>query len=237
MHAMTATIAAIVSLGALGCSEPAPPPAEPFVLTFAASSDPGQPLAGVAVTLDGEAVGETDAHGILRVQHGGREGEYVQVQVQCPEGHRDAEPVPPVALRRFERVADTAQDEGVRVSVDCPPTTRLAAVLVRADGQAGLPVRVGGREVARTDASGAASVVLRGSPQSTFRVELDTSSNPRLRPRDPMHLVTLADADDVFVFDPHLVEERRRARRVRREPEPEPAVESEPEPRRIERLN
>ena len=46
----------------------------------------------------------------------------------------------------------------------CPPTTRAIVVAVAAENGAGLPVLYLGREVARTDASGAASVLLHAVP-------------------------------------------------------------------------
>ena len=88
--------------------------------------------------------------------------------------------------------------------------------MVHADGRAGLPVLVDGEVVGRTNARGVAHLALHRPSNTTFRVALDTSSRPRLRPRNPEVPFAVGDADDIFVFDQSFEQLRVRKRRRHR---------------------
>jgi len=53
-----------------------------------AEADPGTPLSGVGVLLDGRTLGTSDAGGALPLALEGLLGESVRLDVSCPAGHR-----------------------------------------------------------------------------------------------------------------------------------------------------
>jgi hypothetical protein len=68
-----------------------------------------------------------------------------------------------------------------------------------------------GREVARTDSAGAATVLLANlDADSQFELKLDTTEkgNEVLRPQNPASVFTIKRADDVFTFDQKFVVEK-----------------------------
>lgn len=212
---------AVLALGSAGCEEaPTPPPRHPF--TFTVNAD-GEPLSGVSITVNDAPVGATDEEGVLRVDLTGPTGASVRVAAVCPEGHRTPE-AQTYSLRRVQSLDPATAARGIEASFTCPPERRQAVVVVRTHEQAGVPVMLDGREVARTDASGAAHLHVAMAPGTTFLVQLDTRHNERLRPRSPSQSYTLPDRDEVFVLDQRFAEEqppppvRRRPAR-RREPE------------------
>lgn len=192
-------ISILAATGA-GCGDPEPPPR--FPVTFAATSDPGVPVAGVVLTANGAALGETHEDGSLRVDLTGVEGSPVQIGATCPEGHRAPTSLPVITLRRVVSLDPVAADRGLQVSIACAPSTRHGVVVVRAAGDVArgdLPVMIDGREVARTDPSGVAHVALDMQPGATFQVLLATATD--LRPQDPRRTFTFPDSDEIFVFD------------------------------------
>ncbi|MCS6799503.1 MAG: hypothetical protein NZ898_13435 [Myxococcota bacterium] len=207
---------------AVAACEPPPPPPKHRV-SFVARSD-AEPLPGVRVSAWGRPLGQTGRDGVLRVDLEGLDGTSVPVAAECPPGHRTPSRLPPLTLRTFRGLDPRRAERGIEVAIDCPPAERVAAVVVRAAGQSDLPVLLGGREVARTDAGGVAHFSLRMAPHATFRVRLDTSSRPDLAPQNPGATFTVPDADEVFLYDqPFEVRVRRRpTRRPRRPPEPPP---------------
>lgn len=208
----------VLALGA--CEEEAPPPT--FPVTFAASSDPGVPLAGVQLTANGAPAGATGADGALRVELSGAEGSSVAIAATCPDGYRPPEPIAPLILRRVIDLA-TGGAAALQVTVTCRPATRHGVVIVRAGGEGpreGIPVLLDGREVSRTDRSGVAHVAIDLAPGTPFSVQLATATvAPMLRPTDPTMPFTFPDHDEIFVFDRPFDTEvpppapRRRARR------------------------
>lgn len=191
--------AALALALALGACESPPEPAS-FPVTFTANA--GDPLAGVDISIEGgKHLGQTGANGTLHVTLTGREGTAVPFRVQCPDGYRAPAQMPVLRLRRFTGLDPATAARGIEVSIDCPPAERMAALVVRA-GHADLPVLAQGREVARTNAAGVAHALLELPPASTFRVVVDTTAAPDLRPQNPETTLTLHDADEIFVIDP-----------------------------------
>lgn len=192
----------VLALSLLGCGEE--PAAAPYPVVFEAVSDPGRPLAGVALTAGGVALGATNADGRLAAELTGMEGAMLPVVAACPEHHRAPAPIAPLALRRTLDLA-TGAPAVLRVSVTCPPTVRSGVVVVRAGGtgnRAGIPVMVDGVEMARTDRSGVAHVALERAPNTTVSVMLATSTLlPDVTPHDPAMPFTFRDHDEIFLFD------------------------------------
>jgi hypothetical protein len=199
---MRRPLPALLVIALAACEEPPPPPT--FPVTFAASSDPGTPLAGVQLTANGAPAGVTGADGSLRVELSGAEGSSVVIGATCPEGHRPPEPISPLILRRVIDLA-TGAAAALQVSITCRPASRRGVVIVRAGGEGpreGIPVMLDGREVARTDRSGVAHVAIDMAPNTAFSVQLATATvAPMLRPTDPTMPFTFPDHDEIFVFD------------------------------------
>lgn len=180
--------------GALSSCASAPQPAAHYEAVVRAESDPGTPLPGVALLLGAEPLGTSGADGSVVVRASGREGERVDVEVRCPEGHRASVDRLGITLRRAN---DGKRPEYL---VACPPLKRHLVVAVRLENGANLPVRHLGRELARTDATGAAHVLLEDAPGATVDLLLDTSERPLLRPKSPTARFRLGDSDDVVVL-------------------------------------
>lgn len=228
----TAARLGLVALAALAACA-AEPPTPTFPITFIARAD--RPLAGVSVAIEGgRPLGTTGPDGLLRVALSGREGTTVPFRVACPAGYRAPREMPVLTLRSFVGIDPSAAARGIQVSIDCPPAERKAALVLRA-GQPGLPVLARGREVARTDADGVAHALVVLPPNSTFRVVVDTSSRPDLRPESPATTLAVADSDEIFVIDQGFAVEAKpaepppRRRRQRRKKIETPPVEKPPE--------
>jgi hypothetical protein len=76
------------------------------------------------------------------------------------------------------------------------------------------------KEIARTDASGAAHVLLQMKPGDTFEVVLGTTErgNEKLRPQNPSAPFTVHGQDEVFLFEQHFTREREPVRAVKAPP-------------------
>ena len=225
--------AVLVAACLLAACASEPPPAT-FPVTFIARAD--EPLPGVEISVEGgRPLGSTGADGLLRATLVGREGLSVPFRVSCPAGYRAPREMPALTLRRFVGLDPAAAARGVEVTIQCRPAERMAALVVRA-GQPDLPVLARGREIARTNADGVAHALVRLPPNSTFRVVLDTSGDPALRPQNPATTLALGDGDEIFVIDQSFEQsrepaprERPRRRRNRKKPPVEkPPVEKPP---------
>lgn len=195
------SLAWLVAVAATGCGDPPPPPQ--FRVTFSATTE-GAPLPGVEVSIAGRKLGTTGPTGSLGVKLQGREGSVLAYGVKCPPGYRDPVNPPALTLRRFQGLDPAAAARGIEISLECKPAERIAALVVRSGGIPGLPVIMQGQQVATTDASGVAHLVLRLPPSSAFTVGIDTSSNPNIIPANPSLPFTIADNDDILTFDPQL---------------------------------
>lgn len=182
-----------------GCNLLRPPPAPSFALAIVVDGDPGEALEGATVTYKGKTVGVTDKTGKVQIRLKGPEGQVFALGVQCPEGHQS--PTEPVAVT-LRRIAE--RDATPEYKVSCPRAMRKVVVAVRAERGADLPVVYLGKELTRTDQSGAAHIVLDVPPNQAFQLKLNTDSNSRLLPQNPTTTFEVKDADEVFVFDPQF---------------------------------
>ncbi len=197
---VAACLVVALSGAALASCEGPPNAARPFAVVFAIESDPGVRLPRTHVFVDGKRVGESDAAGLLRTQIYGQPGQRRRIAHDCPEGH-EAPPEPKILrLRKFEGI-DSSGPLAMEITLRCRPMKRLAAVIVRAKNGSGLPVLLDGESVARTNGSGVAHFSVRGAAGTEYTVELDTGERPRLLPQFPTQLITLPDADEIFVVN------------------------------------
>ena len=208
----------------VACGRAGPPPVPSFPVTFVAEADPGVPLAGVTVKANGQTQGQTDAHGIAQASLRGQTGAAVSIEHECPEGYRADGETQTLRLHRF-RGAGEGVTTGLQMRVQCVPTTRRIAFVVRTHDRPNLPVVLDGREVTRTNELGIAHIALRSAAGRSFRLQLNTEAEPNLKPPNPSMNFTAADRDDVFVFDQVFDEERPAPRRrVRPRSEPAPSI-------------
>ncbi len=199
-HSLTAPsncklISSLFAVLVLGCSEP-PPQAEEYQLGLTIYGDPGKPVAGARVSQGARPIAESDAEGRVAISSSGSEGQVLAFQVHCPEGYRS--PPQPISVV-LKRVAES--DRRPEYQAHCEPLLRTAVVAVRAEHGPDLPVLYLGREVARTDSSGAAHFMLKSPPDDSIEITLDTSQYPKLRPHNPSARFQVAQRDDVFVFE------------------------------------
>jgi hypothetical protein len=206
---MTATrIAALVSLSAcvVGCDGGREPPRYEFLLRIEA--DPGIPVAGARVDYLGTSVGQTGPEGTARLSARGAEGDVVAFQITCPPGYLS--PPKPLSLVLHSM---TGANRVPEYDVSCPPLLRKVVLAVRAENGRNLPVVYLGREIARTDESGAAHALLDVAPSEPVEVVLDTNTpaGQRLHPKSPSLSFVVPPHDDVVLFDQRFSVEPERA--------------------------
>ncbi len=189
-------VPALPALGACNALKSVPPPPQEVVIRIA--SDPGKPLKDAELFHSGKKVAVSDEEGVAKLSLTGKDGESFDLFVKCPEGFQS--PAKPIQVL-LRRLADPTKKP--EYSATCPPMVRTVIVAVRAENGADLPIMHLGREVARTDASGAAHVVLKVKPEESFDLVINTSGEgkERLRPQSPAESFTVKDHDEVFVFD------------------------------------
>jgi hypothetical protein len=166
------------------------------------SSDPGRPLAGAQLLVNGSVIGTTGDLGSAKLRFVGTEGEHRKIEIRCPDGYRSPEAPVTVSLRHLALAGPMPEFDA-----SCPPENRTVVVAIRADKGADLPVLYLGEELARTDRSGAAHVSLSLPAGSQFELtlETDSESTAQLRPRNPARKFQLGDSDEVFLFDQPFV--------------------------------
>ena len=203
---------AVTATALASCSVFDPPPTPPQQVLVRVEADPGKPIKGADLFFNGQRISTTDETGLGKLRLTGKDGESFDLVVKCPEGFISPNKPISVTLRRLAEKGKKPEYAAL-----CPPTTRMIVVAVRAEGGPNLPVTYLGREVARTDASGAAHVLLRLRPDEQFDLVLDTSEkgNERLRPQSPQSAFYVKHKDDVFTFDQKFTLEA-----IRRAPPP-----------------
>jgi hypothetical protein len=197
------------------CAPPRPRPPQAF--SFHVSSDPNKPLAGARILRDGRLLATSDDGGGASFEMDGHEGETFDVTVECPPGFQSPARPTTVMMRRLALPGAVAEYDAA-----CRPKTRTIVVAVKGAKGHRLPVLQLGQEIARTDATGVATVLLRLGPEEPFDLALDTSApdDAALRPQSPAATFLVKNRDDVLVFDPHFTEAKKPARRAPRAPGP-----------------
>lgn len=193
-----AWVTALAALSLFGCDMLKPPPPKPFEARVKVFGDPGQPLKGAEVWYKQKKIGVTDDSGVVNFRLKGAEGEVYDLTLKCPTGFQS--PAKPVSVT-LRKTSDPSQRP--EYQVDCPKSSRSVVVAVRADSGPNLPVMYLGREVARTDVSGAAHVFLEMPPNQMFQLSISTDAEGAkdLRPQNPAATFEVKQSDDVFVFD------------------------------------
>ncbi len=191
-----------------------PQSAEPFEIIVHVESDPGIAMPGAMIVRDGREVTTTAVDGRARLALLGSEGDSADLFVRCPAGFQS--PLKPITASLFRFPDDSKQSE---YAVACPPSERRIVVAVRAENGPNLPVIFQGKELARTDAAGAAHLLLLLKTGEQFEISLKTSErgNERLRPQNPAVSFVVKAHDDIVTFDQRFGVDRTP---VRQEPAP-----------------
>ena len=200
----------VVSFGT-GCDHrPETPPL--FAISVSVESDPGVPLAGASLLRDGNTVGTSGPDGHATLALSGAEGDTVSIALRCPADYAAANAALSIPLHKLAEGARPPSYE-----LRCAPETRTVVVVVRASNGADLPVLYLGKELARTDDSGAAHVNLQLRPGERFELSLSTDAKPSLSPKNPSAVFVAPDHDDLLFFDQRF-DAPRVPRAVRRGP-------------------
>jgi hypothetical protein len=193
---------AVAVLTSLGCN--APEPEDPTKLAFAVdvnvTSDPGVATSGADLLVAGQKVATTDADGRAHLSLRGAEGDTVEIIVKCPNGFQSPSEGVSLSLRRL-----SAGSRAPSFPPRCAPSFRVVVIGIRAENGPSLPVMHLGKEVGRTDAWGAAHVVLSVKANEQVALVLDTKSGgdkaPKLHPDSPTLTFVAKDKDDFVTLD------------------------------------
>lgn len=204
-----AAVVIVAAAGVVSCSSFESPAPAPYEVVVKVEGDPGRPLPGADVLIDNKRVASTGTDGTAALKLKGNEGETLLFHVKCPEGFQS--PTKPLAITLRRIASPSIRPE---YAASCPPSTRTVVVAVRADNGPNLPVVYLGREVGRTDESGAAHILLTLKPDDAFQLMLktDAEGGERLRPQNPMANFLVKGQDDMLVFDQAFVVERKKVR-------------------------
>lgn len=197
-----------VAATASGCGSSAPAPS---VVHIRVIDEAKAPVPGAQIAASGTVVATTDAEGRASVEVAGREGETFGVDVRCPVLYRS--PPAPLAIRRLPTMAADAPEYVAR----CSRTRHTLVVAVRAEGGGNLPVLHLGKEVARTDESGSAHVLVEGDVHERVELLLSTSGAPahaKLHPQNPVVAFEVGERDEIVVFDVKFTREAKPVRRA-----------------------
>lgn len=173
------------------------PPAPVFPVIIRVDSDPGVPLANASVVRKDRVLGVTGADGRLPLTFQGIEGDVLEVKVRCPDGYDTPKAPVPVPLRRL------SENRPAEYSARCSPTFRKVVVAIRADNGPYVPVMYLNQMVARTDASGAATILANVRPGEQLSFTLKTSADAafvRHEPVDPVVGYLVQPTDEVVVL-------------------------------------
>lgn len=214
MNLLTKSLISAVGLVAFTACGSAAPERAPFSIQLSATSDDGEPLAGVSFTTNQKDMGTTPESGGFVVHLRGAEGSTLPLRATCPEGYES----PPAGSLKLTRV-ESLSGEVERLSFDavCVRKVRDVVVVVHAENGADLPVTIDGEISGRTDAFGNAHVLVPVDREvKSLAVGLDTTERSRLRPQNPRRVFELEGKDAVALFHQPFSEEkvRRPARSV-----------------------
>jgi hypothetical protein len=174
-----------------------PPPPPPVTITVRARSEAGTFVPNADVYAGAVLVARTDREGLARLDIRGGEGDTFNVRVDCPPGYRS--PNDPLPVRRLAIAATASVPE---YDIVCHELRHTMVVAVRAEGGGNLPVLYLGKEVARTDRSGAAHVTIAMDVHDRIELTLATAgkANEKIHPQNPASVFEMPDHDDIQVF-------------------------------------
>lgn len=199
-RALKKSLIVLVSSAMGACSAQATPPGAAtatgsFSVVLAVHAGAEAPVTGARVLAGKKLLGTTDQSGLSRLRLEGRDGQTVPLMIECPAGFSSPEAPVPVALREL-----APGSRPPRFEAHCTATTHSVLVGIRAEHGANLPILQLDRGVGTTDVAGMAHVLLSNvTPEQPIALTLDTSSQPLLRPQNPV-LTFVPAARDEFVL-------------------------------------
>lgn len=197
-----------VALSALGCGLMEPPAPQAFPVAIRVFSDPSTPVSGATVRAAGSEVKTVKGEAVVELR--GHDGETADVIVECPAEYQSPSKPVNVTLRKL------LDNKVPEYHAFCPPVARKAIIAVRAENGPDIPVVYLGREVARTNALGAAHFLLEDvHPGDRVEVTLATESRD-LKPRNPTSIFTVRPRDEMHIFEQRFETPPPTAKRVRR---------------------
>lgn len=188
-------VALVMASVALGCGAPSPSvPAS--AVSIRVLDDEKEPVRDAEIYASGNLVARTDATGRAEVTVSGKEGATFNVEVRCPALYRS--PTAPLVIRRFD-----ARHAAPEYAARCDKTRHTLVVAIRTQGAANMPVLHLGKEVARTDESGSAHVLVEGEVHERIELTLLTTDpkHAKLHPQNPLGAFEVAQRDEVKIFD------------------------------------
>jgi hypothetical protein len=202
---LTSAAAIVLALLSWGCDRDL---SRDYEFIVRVSSEPGRTVAGARASLKNKELGVSDSTGAVTIKVRGHEGDVLPIEVSCPAGHRPPAPVL-VPLRRV------GHDVTPEFAATCTPLTRSIVVAVRAERGPNLPLLYLGRELARTDSSGAAHLLLDVASEDVVELVLDTTEQPQLRPKNPVLRIQPGPGDDITALSQNFtVQPRERVKRA-----------------------
>ena len=191
--------------GTAACSSPEAPPARVFVRVLDESK---APIGDAEILTHSEVVTTTDKEGHAELSLTGREGASFEVEVRCPPMYRS--PAAPLLIRRM--ITSEAPEYVAR----CSRLRHTLAVTIHAIGGSNMPILHLGKEVARTDETGTARVVIEGQVQERIDLTIDTSDPKfaKLHPQNPQASFEIKEKDDVQAFEMKFTADKPPPKRV-----------------------
>lgn len=196
-------------LGGAGCrtSDDDRSAAIGFGIDVDVTSDPGKGTPNAEILSHGRTVATTDGAGHVSLELEGAEGDVVDLSVKCPAGFESPTQPISVVIHRLSTASHRPHFDA-----RCAPQRRTVVVGIRTERGPNLPVMHLGREVARTDASGAALVALAVKPGEHVSLVLDTKTEaahgPKLLPESPTLTFVAQDRDDFVTLDQRFETEK-----------------------------
>jgi hypothetical protein len=182
------------------------------------STEAGAPVSGATLRVNDRDVGTTNATGELHFASTAPEGSLLTLSVKCPSGFESVGVPIPVALRRLTALAGSNTPPALRQRLLCRNTEQTSVVVISTT-EPDLPVLLDGTARTITNSDGIAHVALRGKPDTTFEITIDTTAHPTLRPQNPSRHITLGKAAEMFNFQQQLKAEKPRIGRTSKKPE------------------
>ncbi|MDB4944468.1 MAG: hypothetical protein JWP97_4002 [Labilithrix sp.] len=215
-----ALVLATLVMAAAACTGDPDGAKKPFEVDVMVFGDGEHGLPGAQLALGTTVLGTTDETGLARLALTGAEGDSFAITLRCPAGFDAPAEALQVPLRRFSAGSRAPLFKG-----RCAPSLRTIVVGIRAENGPDLPVLYLGKEVGRTDESGAAHVVLNVKAGEQVTLALDTRTlaegRPHLRPDSPTLTFVAKERDDVVILDQKFDIDKPAARR-RSAPRPGP---------------
>ena len=196
----TVIVAFALASAACGAPEAEDPTKLAFAVDVNVTSDPGVGTPGAELVAAGQKLATTGADGHAHISLRGAEGDAVEIAVKCPSGFQSPSDPIGVSLRRL-----SAGSRAPSFVARCAPLTRTVVVGIRAENGPNVPVTYLGKEIGRTDAWGAAHVVLSVKANEQIALVLDTKSGgdkaPKLHPESPSLTFVAKDKDDFVTLE------------------------------------